>query len=202
MRGSSLRVIEELKCWSAFQRERAWHNYIAFQKGMLRLQQPDSLVSPCVGDSLLVHATIKETQTKRDQCSRKATRCTREVSCRISIFLLFRNPDPLGNDLAHTSTTVVERGCDAHGDDRWNVTSHPCAQRTRAREGSTSTEEEAPVACSVGVSWQETSCEPANATNGGACGDMPTASIEVVCTPAEEQTDKVAADPWRHYEGG
>jgi hypothetical protein len=165
---------------------------------MLNLQKPDSLVSPCVGDSLLVHATIKETQTKRNQCSCEATRCTREVPRRIPIFLLFCNPDPLGNDLAHTSATIVERSCDAHRDDRRNITSHPRAQRTRAGKGSTGTQKEAAVACSICVSWQEASGEPTNATNCGACGDMPTASIKVVCTPAEEQADEVATYPWRH----
>lgn len=29
---------------------------------------------------------------------------------------------------------------------------------------------------------------------------MPAASIEVVCTPAEEQAYKVATDPWRYYD--
>jgi hypothetical protein len=109
---------------------------------------------------------------------------------------LLRFPDPLCDDLTDTGTAVIESSSNAHGDDRRYVTSHPRTQRARAWERAAGTEKEAAVASSVCAGGQQASCKPADASNRGADSNVPTASIEVVGTPAEEQADEVATYPW------
>ena len=161
-------------------------------------QQPHPAVASSIFRPSRIHATVQESETERNERRRKTARSAHKVTRRIPIRLLVCNPNPLRYHLTDTSTAVVECGRNTHGDDGGHVTGNPGTQWARAGEGAAGTQEKAAVSCRVRVRWKKTGCEPPDAADGRARCNVPSAGVEVVCTPAEEETDEVATNPGRH----
>lgn len=144
------------------------------------LQHPPSLLPTRVSDSLLIHASINNSQSQCHCHCRKATGRTHEVSGWISPSRFLASPNPLCDNLACPCRTIVQCCRDAHGCDTRNVTGNPGAQGRGTGESTAGAEDKSAVALCIGVCGKEASSKPAYATDGGGESNMKASCVQAI----------------------